>query len=322
MEFAELSTFVRIVELGSLSGAARATGQSLPTVSRQLRSLETELDSQLALRTTRRLTVTDAGLRLYEHARRALNELEHAKSVAGARATEKLVLSVPVTLGQFVVVPQLAKLLASRPGLRLEVRLEDRMTELLAENVDVVVRAGTSPPDSPDLIAQPLFNFHRLLVAAPSYLRARAAPKTVEGLATHECLLQLAGASGPDRFVLHAAGEERVVSVSGRLAASAPLTLLEAARAGLGIALLPSWLVREDLEAKRLKHVLSAWQSAQISAYAVYRRSLRGSAGVKAFIAAVSSANPSPAPEPIGQTPRARAVSYSARDGSRAKRGT
>lgn len=161
MEFAELSTFVKIVELGSLSGAARATGQSLPTVSRQLRSLELELDSELALRTTRRLTVTEAGQRLYEHARRALNELERAKSGAGARASEKLVLSVPVTLGQWLVVPQLAKLLTSRPGLRLEVRLEDRLTELLAENVDVVVRAGLTPPDSPDLIAQPLFSFHR-----------------------------------------------------------------------------------------------------------------------------------------------------------------
>ncbi len=321
MEFAELSTFVRIVELGSLSGAARATGQSLPTVSRQLRSLELELDSELALRTTRRLTVTEAGQRLYEHARRALNELERAKSVAGTRASEKLVLSVPVTLGQCLVVPQLAKLLTSRPGLRLEVRLEDRLTELLAENVDVVVRAGLTPPDSPDLIAQPLFSFHRYLVAAPSYLKVHGAPKTVEGLANHECLLQLSVTSGPDRYRLQTADEERVVNVSGRLAASAPQTLHEGARAGLGIALLPSWLVREDVEARRLKRVLSDWQSAEITAYAVYRRSLRGSAGVKAFVAALAAVNPSPAPGPIGQKPHARGGSYSVRGGSRAKPG-
>jgi DNA-binding transcriptional LysR family regulator len=289
MDLAELATFVKIVERGSLSGAARATGLSLPTVSRHLRALETELDVSLALRTTRRLTVTDEGLRLAEHARRALAELELAKHGVGARAEQKLVVSLPVTLGQHLVVPRLATLLSRRTGLKLEIRLEDRVAELLAENVDVVVRAGVAPPDSADVIGRPLLTFRRYVVASRRYLRARGTPTSPQGLAAHDCLLQVAGSGVVDTWALSKGDRQERVMVRGRVASTAPQVLLEAARAGLGVALLPSWLVEADVGARRLTRLLPAWQSRDVTVYALYRRGLRGAPAIDAFIEAIAS---------------------------------
>jgi DNA-binding transcriptional LysR family regulator len=289
VDLSALATFVKIVERGSLSGAARATGQSLPTVSRQLRALEAELDVALALRTTRRLTVTEDGLRLAEHARRALAELELARHGVGARAEQKLVLSAPVTLGQHLVVPKLAALLKRRPGLKLEIRLEDRVAELLAENVDVVVRAGVAPPDSAELIARPLATFRRVVVASRSYLRARGTPKSPRSLAAHDCLQQVAASGVIDTWALVRGDVIERVRVAGRLASTAPQVLLEAARSGLGIALLPSWLVEDDLRARRLVRLLTDWQSAEVTAYALYRRGLRGAPALDALLEALGS---------------------------------
>jgi DNA-binding transcriptional LysR family regulator len=289
VDLSVLATFVKIVERGSLSGAARATGQSLPTVSRQLRALEAELDVALALRTTRRLTVTEDGLRLAEHARRALAELELARHGVGARAEQKLVLSVPVTLGQHLVVPKLATLLKRRPGLKLEIRLEDRVAELLAENVDVVVRAGVAPPDSAELIARPLATFRRVAVASRSYLRARGTPKSPRSLSAHECLLQVVGSGVSDTWALARGDRIERVRVAGRVASTAPQVLLEAARSGLGVALLPAWLVEEDLRARRLVRLLTGWQSAEVTAYALYRTGLRGAPALDALLEALGS---------------------------------
>jgi DNA-binding transcriptional LysR family regulator len=283
VELIELESFVQIVERGSLSAAARATRQSLPTVSRHLRALEVELDTPLAHRTTRRLVVTEAGQRLYEHARRALAELEHAKRGAGVRAEEKLVVSMGVTLGQHLFVPRLAQLLKERPGLRIEVRLEDRLTELLVENVDVVIRAGVAPPDSAELVAQPLATFRRSVVAAPSLLRAHGAPASPSALTELPCLVQIGVAGMLDRWRLVKGEREDVVEVSGRLTSTAPQVLFDAACAGVGFALLPSWLTDAPVRARRLVRVLKGWESADVTAYAVYRRRLRGSAAVRAF---------------------------------------
>jgi DNA-binding transcriptional LysR family regulator len=284
VELVELESFVQIVERGSLSAAARATRQSLPTVSRHLRALELELDAPLAQRTTRRLVVTDAGRQLYEHARRALTELEQARSRAGVRAIEKLVVSMGVTLGQHLFVPRVPKLLEQRPGLRLEIRLEDRLAEFSIENVDVVIRAGIAPPNSVDLVAQPLVTFHRSVVAAPSLLRAQGMPASPSALAGQSCLVQTGATGVADRWRLVKNDYEEVVEVSGRLLSTTPQVLLEAACAGIGFALLPTWLTDTPVRARRLARVLKGWEGPAISAYAVYRRRLRGNPAIKAFV--------------------------------------
>ena len=284
VDLAELETFVQIVERGSLSAAARATRQSLPTVSRHLRALEVELDAALAHRTTRRLVVTEAGQQLYEHARRALAELEQAKNRAGVRAAERLVISMGVTLGQHLFVPRLPLLLEKRPGLRLEVRLEDRLTELMIENVDVVIRAGIAPPDSAELVAQTLVTFQRSVVAAPSFVRAHGAPATPSALVGQPCLVQTSASGVLDRWRLLKGDREEVVDVTGRLVATSPQVLLQAACAGVGYAFLPSWLTEASVRERRLVRLLKGWEGPAVTAYAVYRKRLRGSPAVRAFV--------------------------------------
>jgi DNA-binding transcriptional LysR family regulator len=288
VDLAELETFVQIVERGSLSAAARATRQSLPTVSRHLRALELELDAPLAHRTTRRLVVTDAGQQLYQHARRALAELQQAKSRAGVRAVERLVVSMGVTLGQHLFVPRVPVLLKKRPGLRLEVRLEDRLTELMIENVDVVIRAGIAPPDSAELVAHRLVTFRRSVVAAPSLVRAHGAPAAPSALVGQSCLVQTGALGVLDRWSLSKGEREEVVEVSGRLVATTPQVLLDAACAGIGYAFLPSWLTEGPVREKRLVRLLKGWEGPAVSAYAVYRRRLRGSPAIRAFVEAMT----------------------------------
>ncbi len=308
MELLELATYVRIVEAGSLTAAARLTRQSLASVSRQLRALERDLGVELARRTTRHLSITPDGQALYEHAVRALRELESAREGARAgRLRGSLTISVPVTLGQSLVVPRLGVLLQQHPGLRLEVRLEDRLADLTAEGVDLVVRAGRAPPDSSSLIATPLFRFARVAVASPAYLRAHAGPQTVSALARHACLVQL-GAAGPVRtWELSREDEQRSVEISGTLAATAPSVLHEAARSGVGIAFLPLWLVEDDLRARRLRRVLPEWSSPLITAWAIYRSQLRASASVRAFLDAMES-KPEARTQPSRHPARANAL--------------
>lgn len=288
MELDELKTFVQIVERGSLSAAAKANRQSLPTTSRHLQALEADLGTPLALRTTRKLVVTDAGRRFYEHARRALFELDRAR--ANTAADERIVVSTGVTIGHHLVFPRIVDLLARRPELRIELRLEDRVTELLTENVDIVVRAGVSVPDRDDLVAHALSSFPRGIVAAPSYLDAHGRPTSPSALGGHTCLVQVTNTGALDRWRLTHGARERSVEVRGRFSATAPQLLLDAARAGLGLALLPPWLTHDAVARGELERVLPAWESPPVAMYAVYRRNRRGSPAIRAFIDAMKSA--------------------------------
>ncbi len=133
---AQMATFVRVVETGSLSAAARAQKLSLPAVSRQLRTLEEDLGAALITRLTRRLAVTEAGQRWYEHCLRILNELENARGAVGGSVRGTLVVSAAVTLGMYLLVPRLATLIQRHPGLAIDLCLEDRVIDLVGEAVE------------------------------------------------------------------------------------------------------------------------------------------------------------------------------------------
>jgi len=283
MELAELRTFLRIVERGSLSAAARATRQSLPTTSRHLAAIEEDVGVSLALRTTRKLVVTDAGRRFYDHARRALDELERATNQQALDTP--LVVSCGVTIGQHLVMPRLTELLRANPDLRIELRLEDRVAELLVENIDVVIRAGVLLPNSTELVAHTLTSFPRVVVAAPSYVAKYGRPHAPGALVGHTCVIQTA----VDRWRLRSGKTARTIGVTGRFSSTTPQVLLDAARAGLGIALLPTWLVAGALEDGSLERILPSWKSDAVTMSAVYRRRLRGSKAIQALVGALTS---------------------------------
>jgi DNA-binding transcriptional LysR family regulator len=282
----QMATFVRVVEAGSLSSAARGLRLSLPAVSRQLSALEDELGAPLLLRTTRRLTVTEAGRQYYARCLRILREVEEARGEvrAGREVAGRLTVTAPVTFGLSHVTPHLPALLERHPGLHVDLLLEDRVTDLVGEGVDVALRAGIAPPDSTAFMAHPLMTFHRIPVASPRYLKHRGEPKAPEALARHAALVQLPGAGSAGTWHFQREGKEVAVEVTGPLRISAPLALRDAAVAGLGVALLPEWLVAGDVAEGRLQALLPGWGTPPQTLSAVHRMELRGAARVRAFL--------------------------------------
>lgn len=286
---AQMATFVRVVEGNSLSAAARAQRLSLPAVSRQIRALETELGATLLVRSTRQLHVTDAGRRWYERCVRILRDLDEARdevrSTKVVRGT--LVISASFTLGPALLVPCLAKLVEKHPHLNVDLRLEDRLVDLVGEGVDVAVRAGTPPPDSTAYVAHPIFTMKRLLVAAPRWLRRCGTPRSLEDLARKPCLVQVTPRGNTVRWELVRGTEERTVEVRGPLRTNTPSALRDLAVEGAGVAYLPDWLVAGDIAEGRLKRVLPQWSSRSLPAWAVHRTELRGAPRLRALLEAL-----------------------------------
>ncbi|MFT3771051.1 MAG: LysR substrate-binding domain-containing protein [Minicystis sp.] len=284
-----MRTFVRVVEKGSLSAAARAERASLPLVSRRLRALEEELGATLLVRSTRRLRVTDAGRRYYEHCVRILREVDAARDdvAEGDAARGTLVVSASITIGLSLVIPRLAALARSHPGLSVDLRIEDRFVDLVGEGVDVAVRGGTPPPDSTAFVAHQLRRADRIVVGSPAYLRAHGVPRAPEDLARHACLVQLGGAGSVVRWTFTRDGVERTVDVRGAVRTNAPVALRDLARAGLGLALVTDWTVADDLASGALRRVLAGWAHPPVSIWALYRAEARGSPRVRAFVDAM-----------------------------------
>lgn len=291
---ARMATFVRIVEGKSLSAAARAQRMSLPAVSRQLRALETELGTALIVRSTRRLHVTDAGGQWYAHCVRILGELEEARAaVGGERSVRGTVrVSASLTFGSVLIVPLLARLAERHPHLRVDLRLEDQLVDLVAEGIDIAVRAGSPPPDSTAFVAHPLFSMQRWMVASPRWLRAHGLPREPSQLVRRACLVQVTPAGVPVRWQLRRGDAEQTVDVRGPVRSNAPMALRDLALDGAGIAYLPDWLVADAIQRGRLRRVLPEWASAPIMAWALHRAELRGVPRVRAFIEALPRVAP------------------------------
>lgn len=288
---AQMATFVSIVEGKSLSAAARAQRLSLPAVSRQLRALERDLGQSLVARSTRRLRITDAGQQWYEHCCRVLADVEAARKALRGRdgVYGRLVVSASFTFGSIVIVPRLPKLVAQHPNLLIDLRLEDQLIDLVSEGVDVAVRAGSPPPDSTALVAHPIFEMVRVLVASPKWLRKHGTPRTPEQLVNHESLIQVTPAGTVIPWVVRRGDARETVTIAarGRIRINAPSTLRELALAGAGVAYLPDWVVADAVESGVLRRVLPEWSSPPISAWAIHRAELRGAARLKVFLDAL-----------------------------------
>jgi len=289
----KMATYVRVVEAGNLSAAARQLRMSAGAVSRQLGLLERELKVELLARSTRKMTVTLAGRDYYEHCLSVLREVKAAQSV-GARSpfAGLLTVSVPITFGMEKVVPHVSALMSRHPGLRIDLQMEDRLIDLAQDGVDVAIRVGAAP-DSPELIAHRLATFRRVLVAAPAYLRRRGEPASPEALANHDGLNHSKSLS-VNGFLRREGKEARFV-LEPIFRSSALHAVRALAVAGLGIALLPDFLVAEELASKRLKRVLRDWETEPAPVYALQRTSQRGSQPARVLIDHLRAAYGEPA---------------------------
>jgi DNA-binding transcriptional LysR family regulator len=265
--------FVRIAEVRSLSGAARALRISLPTVSRQLRALEAELGQSLIVRTTRRLALTPAGERFYGSCVRIQQEVDEAKRAVASEVDVAgvVVISAPVTLGLIRVGPALSPLRARHPRLIVELRLEDRVADLVTEGIDIAVRASSIKKAGSALVARRVASWPNVLVAAPTYLRDHPPPGNVAALARHRLLAHVSGTSGTSNWKLFRNGQPTQVAVAGDFRTNNVLLLRELAIQGEGIALLPAWLVAQALANGQLIRVLSTHEGHTTNAFLIHR---------------------------------------------------
>jgi DNA-binding transcriptional LysR family regulator len=292
-----LEVFTKVVACGSFSAAGRAVGMSQTMVTKHIAALEARLGVKLFHRSTRRLSITEAGRNYLESSERILADIEAADGAVAADRVEPrglLRLNVPVSFGARQVAPLLCEFSRRYPLVTVELGLNDRFIDLAEEGWDLAIRIGSLSDSS--LIARRIASCRTVVCAAPSYLAARGRPRSVSDLANHNCLgYTLARQAGAGSWMFGAGGEV-VVPVSGNLRANNGDALRAAAIAGQGLIYQPTFIVADDLRAKTLVALTLDQPTKELGGvYAVYLPERHPAAKVRAFIDFLAS---SFAPEP------------------------
>ncbi|HEY2007445.1 MAG TPA: LysR family transcriptional regulator [Rhizomicrobium sp.] len=253
--FAAMRAFVRAVELGSFSKAAAEAGIKVSTVSRYVTFLEEDLGAALFNRSTRHSHLTEAGKIFYDKATTIIAGLDEARSETSslnAQPQGLLRINIPSTFGRRHVMPHMKDFLTENPNIRLDATLTDETVDLIDSGADIAVRIGALVDSS--LIAKRLASHRRVLVASKDYLRDRPAIHDPQDLPSHECLTFALQPTSSWYYREPGAppGEMQEIPVGGHLRANNSETLRDCVLSGLGLALLPTWLVGEDLRADRL----------------------------------------------------------------------
>jgi DNA-binding transcriptional LysR family regulator len=279
----ELAVFIRAAESGSFSRTARELGLSQPSVSRIIGDLEARLGVKLLLRTTRRITVTEAGALFLDRAREILSQIEAAEDAArgldSLRGTIRL--AIPVVYGTHEIIPRLPRFLSMHPLLRVELSVVDARQDLVAEGADLAIRMGEL--DDSAFGARKLATLSTLLAASPAYLAARGTPKTPADLASHDCIFGV-GSFASENWSFSRNGVETSVNVRGRIHTDSGPGLLASVLAGLGIARASTVMARDAIKAGTLVPLLRAYKLPSIEVHAVFPGGPRPSAKVRALV--------------------------------------
>ncbi|MDH2345824.1 LysR family transcriptional regulator [Bradyrhizobium sp. SSUT77] len=279
----ELAVFVRAAEGGSFSKAARELGLSQPSVSRIIGELEARLGVKLLLRTTRSITVTDAGALFLTRAREVLADIEDAEDAArgvdSLRGTLRI--SMPIVYGTRNIIPRLPKFLKLHPLLRVELSVADERQNLVVEGTDIAIRFG--PLNDSGFGARKLATLPRFLVAAPSYLAERGTPKTPADLASHDCIFG-PGLFGHTTWSFTRNDAEISVDVRGRITTDSGPGLFASVLAGLGIAMTSPVMAGPEIEAGALVPLLKSYKLAPLDVYGVFPAGPRPSSKVRALV--------------------------------------
>lgn len=248
-----MQVFARVAALGSLSAAARALGMSQTMATKHIATLEGRLGVKLLHRTTRRMTLTEAGRNYLDAVDRILGDLEEADAAASVETVEvrgTLRLNAPVSFGLREIAPLLPELCQRHPALTIDLGLNDRYVDLIEEGWDLVIRIGSMKDST--MIARRLAPCRTVVCAAPSYIARHGKPKKIADLAKHNCLgYTLSRSVGPDRWSFGREGKARV-KVQGTLRANNGDALVLAAVAGRGIIYPPTFLVSRELRSGTL----------------------------------------------------------------------
>lgn len=262
-----LACFARVVEYRSFTRAAAVLGVSKSVVSARVSRLEARVGERLLIRTTRKLSVTDAGLGVYSHCARLLQEASAATRGASDAGRGTLRINAPISFAQMYLAAPLARFLAAHPGTSVEVMLSDKLVDLVEERVDVALRI-TRLRDS-SLVARKLATTALCVCASPVYLKRKGTPERPEDLLRHDCL-RYQHLRAEDEWRFHGPKGRIPVPVSGPLSVSNGTLLREAVAHGIGLAVLPRFMVDEDLRSGRLVTVLERFAPRPVGIHAVH----------------------------------------------------
>jgi DNA-binding transcriptional LysR family regulator len=278
----QLALFVRTVESGNFSKAAREFGLSQPSVSRSIAALERRLGVKLLIRTTRQVSATDAGEALLGRARDALLAIDEAESAArGAdRLAGLLRVALPPEYGVRRIVPLLPAFFAQHPLLKIDLMMSDRYENLIAEGADVALRIGDVPDSS--FVARKLESTRRLFIASPSYLGGRGAPVSLADLAGHDVIGGPADV-GDETWIGRRNGRIERQLVSFRVRSRSATGVVACAVAGLGVATASIWMCAEALASGEAVEILTDYALDPVQAYVVFPAGRRSSQRARAF---------------------------------------
>lgn len=279
-----LDLFVRIVDAGSFAAGAEQLGLSRALASRAILDLETRLGTRLLNRTTRRLSLTEAGAAFYRRAQRITADVVEAEEEAAAlhaRPRGLLRVNAPMSFGVLHVAPAMAGYLERYPEVSVDLTLNDRVVDLLEDGTDLAIRIGRLADSS--LIARRLAPCRILLCAAPSYLAAHGTPAHPSDLIRHRCIAYAYGGDRGEWVLTGPEGEVRI-RIGARLQINNGDAIQAAIREGYGIARQPDFIAAPDLAAGRMVQILPEWRLPELGIHAVYPPARTLSAKVRSFV--------------------------------------
>jgi len=276
-----MTSFVRIVDRGSLTAAAEDLGVSLPSVVRTLAALERELGVTLLSRTTRRIHLTDAGRSYVERCRMILGQVQEADAMLHSRRATphgKLAVTASVLFGARYVAPLMSEFVLRHPQVRAELLFVDRVVNLVEEGIDAGVRIGRLRDSS--LVAIPLGAVRRVICASPAYLRAQGVPRRPEDVVAHRCV-RFTGLASHSEWTFRSTA--RKFAVTSVLTCNQAAVAIEACVRGLGLGLFLSYMVAPLVREGRLKYVLEDFEPEPLPIHLVYPHSRVVSPTLRAF---------------------------------------
>lgn len=283
--FARMDTFIRVVEAGSISGAANRLGIAKSAVSRRLKELEEHLGVELFHRTTRKMNLTDSGRTYYHQCVRILDdvlEAELSTSQAHGELQGSLKVALPLSFGLMHLGPAMSEFLQEHPQIAFDLDFNDREVDLMQEGFDLAIRIANLPDSS--LIARRLAPIRTEVCASPAYLERMGTPKSLDELLAHQCLVYSLLRDFETWHFTDADGKLLKTKIRPYLKSTNGEYLREAAVDGLGIVLIPSFITYKDIERGALIPLLTAYTRPQLEAYAIYPQTRHLSQRVRAFV--------------------------------------
>ena len=283
--FENMNAFVRVVEAGSISAAADRMDVAKSVISRRLKELEAHLGVELFHRTTRQMNLTDSGRAFYQQSVRILADIleaEHATSQFHGALKGNLKVALPLSFGLMHLGPAINEFLQAHPEIEFDLDFNDRHVDLLVEGFDLAIRIASLPDSS--LIARRLAPIQTVMCASPAYLERMGTPQSPHELIHHRCLVYNLIGNLENWNVFDATGQLIKTRITPYLKASNGEFLRDAAVAGMGIVLLPTFIVYQEIERGALMPIMTNYHYSQLAAYAIYPQTRHLSQRVRAFV--------------------------------------